>query len=95
MGYKVKPAPTQADRFLQLVAVHHEILPDRDDYRLAADIRASLKLAGKDIGRADPIIAACTCRRNLVLVTGNNKHFQFVVDVGFPLNIENWREPYP
>jgi tRNA(fMet)-specific endonuclease VapC len=30
-GYKAKPAPQQASRFLQLVAVHDEILPDKDD----------------------------------------------------------------
>lgn len=91
-GYRAKPAPKQAQRFLQLVAVHDEIVPDKEDYRIAADIRAALKIAGKEIGRADPVIAACAYCRNLVLVTGNTKHYQFVVDVGFPLTIENWRD---
>lgn len=91
-GYKAKPAPIQAQRFLQLAAVHDEIVPEGEDYRLAASIRAALKIAGKEIGRADPVIAACAVRRNLVLITGNTRHYQFVVDVGFPLVMDNWRE---
>ena len=92
-GYKAKPAPLQADRFLQLVSVHDEIVPDREDYRAAADIRAALQLAGKEIGKADPVIAACAYRRGLVMVTGNTKHYQFVIDAGFPLTLANWRHP--
>jgi tRNA(fMet)-specific endonuclease VapC len=49
-------------------------------------------LAGKEIGKADPVIAACAFRRNLIMVTGNVKHYQYVVDVGFPIVIENWRD---
>ena len=37
-GLKAKPAPQQAIRFLQLVAGHEEIVPDAEDYRMAADI---------------------------------------------------------
>ena len=90
-GLKAKPAPQQAIRFLQLVAIHEEILPDKDDYRLAADIRAAMHRAGTEIGKADPVIAACALRRRLVVVTGNTTHYKFVIGAGFPLVIENWR----
>jgi len=90
-GLKAKPAPQQAIRFLQLIGGHHEIVPDADDYRAAADIRAAMHLAGTEIGRADPIIAACAYRRRLVMVTGNIKHYQYIVKAGFPIQLENWR----
>lgn len=88
-----KPALKQAERFLQLVSVHDEIVPEKEDYRIAAKIRAGLNLAGKEIGKADPVIAACACRRHLVVVTGNTKHYRFVASLGFPLDLENWRNP--
>ena len=91
-GLKAKPAPLQAARFLELVTVQEEILPDETDYRLAADIRAAMHLSGTEIGRADPVIAACAYRRHLAMVTGNTKHYQFIVNAGFPLDIANWRD---
>jgi len=90
-GLKAKPALKQAERFLSLLAAHEEIVPDAQDYRVAAGIRAAMHLAGTEIGKADPVIAACAFRRNLPLVTGNTRHYQFVIDAGFPLDLENWR----
>ena len=91
-GLKAKPAPLQAARLLELVTIHDEILPDETDYRFAADIRAAMHLPGTEIGRADPVIAACAYRRHLAMVTGNAKHYQFIVDAGFQLDLENWRD---
>lgn len=90
-GIKAKPALKQAERFLLLLADHEEIVPDAQDYRVAADIRAAMHLAGTEIGKADPVMAACAFRRNLPIVTGNTRHYQFVIDAGFPLDLENWR----
>jgi predicted nucleic acid-binding protein len=92
-GIKAKPALKQAERFLSLLAEHEEIVPDAHDYRVAADIRAAMHLAGTEIGKADPVIAACAYRRGLPLVTGNTKHYQFVTNAGFGLDLENWRDP--
>ena len=92
-GLNAKPARRQANRFLQLIGGHEEIVPDAKDYRLAAEIRAAMHLAGTEIGKADPVIAACACRRRLVLVTGNTKHYQFIVNAAFPLTLDNWRNP--
>ncbi|MBS1701156.1 MAG: PIN domain-containing protein [Armatimonadetes bacterium] len=90
-GLRSKVATKQAQRFLMLASAHEEIVPDSDDYRLAAEIRAQMQLAGTEIGKADPIIAACALRRDLTMVTGNMKHYQFVADAGFPLRLSNWR----
>ena len=92
-GLRAKPAPGQAQRFLQLISGHQEMVPDAEDYRVGAEIRAAMHRAGTEIGKADPVIAACAYRRNLVLITANIKHYQFIVDAGFPLTLENWRNP--
>jgi tRNA(fMet)-specific endonuclease VapC len=92
-GIKAKPALKQAERFLSLLAAHEEIVPDAQDYRVAADIRAAMHLAGTDIGKADPVIAACAYRRSLPIITANTRHYRFVTAAGFPLALENWREP--
>lgn len=91
-GLKAKPATKQADRFLGLLEGHDEIVPDADDYRTASDIRAAMHLAGTPIGKADPVIAACAFRRRLPIVTGNIKHYEFIRQAGFALQLENWRE---
>ena len=38
------------------------------------------------------MIAATALSYGLVLVTGNIAQYQHIVDRGFPLEIENWRE---
>jgi tRNA(fMet)-specific endonuclease VapC len=57
----------------------------------AANIRAAMHLAGTEIGKADPVTAACAFRRDLPIVTGNTKHYQFIGQAGFRLTLENWR----
>jgi len=69
------------------------ILPlDRKAAEIAGQIYAELELAGAPIGRADPLIAGIALSKNYTLATGNTKHFQRIVDAGFPLEIVNWRE---
>jgi tRNA(fMet)-specific endonuclease VapC len=70
-----------------------EILPlDYATGELAGELYARLDLAGVPIGRLDPLIAATALRHQLVLVTGNVRHYARVVEVGYPLRVENWRE---
>jgi predicted nucleic acid-binding protein len=90
-GLRAKPAPKQAERFLALLAEHEEIVPDAGDYRVAAEIRAAMHLAGTEIGKADPVISACAFRRSLPIVTGNTKHYEFIQRAGFSVTLENWR----
>ena len=42
--------------------------------------------------RADPMIAGIALHHGLVLVTANTSHFQRIADLGYPLELENWRE---
>ena len=41
---------------------------------------------------ADPLIAAIALQAQLPLVTGNTKHFARIQDLGYPLQLANWRE---
>ena len=91
-GLRAKRASQQANRFLTLIGDHEEIVPQAADYRLAAEMRAAMHIAGTEIGKADPVIAACASRRGLVLATANTKHYRYIANAGFSLAIENWRD---
>lgn len=70
-----------------------EVLPlDRESAILAGQIYGELERAGMTIGRADPLIAGIALHNDLPLVTGNTRHFQRIVDLGFPLSLQDWRE---
>lgn len=70
-----------------------EVLPLTDRAAmLAGQISATLENAGLTIGIADTLIAAIAIDDDRVLVTANEKHFQRVVELGYPLPIENWRK---
>jgi tRNA(fMet)-specific endonuclease VapC len=64
---------------------------DRETAVIAGRIYGRLEQAGQPIGRLDPLIAAVAIHHNLELVTGNTKHFERVVALGFPLRLGNWR----
>ncbi len=69
-----------------------EILPlDRAAAEIAGRIFGELDRRGQPIGRADPMIAAIALRHGLALVTGNTQHFERIVNLGFPLKLDNWR----
>jgi len=58
---------------------------------IAGKIYADLERTGQPIGRADPLIAAIALRQQRVLVTGNMKHYQRLITLGYPLELDNWR----
>lgn len=68
-----------------------EIVPTSDDCRMAAKIDGALLQKGKPVGDIDPLIAACAITRGLPVATGNTKHYQPIADIGFALQLENWR----
>jgi len=85
----------RADRIQTLTTalVGEEILPfDRESAILAGRIYGELEKTGQTIGRADPLIAGISVRHNLVLVTGNTRHFERIVELGFPLLLQDWRK---
>lgn len=58
---------------------------------LAGRIYADLERTGQLIGCFDPLIASIAIEQNLVLVTGNFKHYQRIQLLGYPLELSNWR----
>ena len=61
---------------------------------LAGRILGGLIRSGTQIGPFDPFIAATAIECGRPLVTNNIKHYQRIVDLGFPLDLENWREQH-
>lgn len=73
-----------------------EIFPlYREEALLSGQILGALLKTGQQIGPLDPFIAATAIQNGRVLVTNNTKHYQRIVDLGFPLQLDNWREPDP
>jgi predicted nucleic acid-binding protein len=58
---------------------------------LAGQIDGDLSRIGQTIGRADPMIAATAIIHNMVLATGNGRHFERDQRLGFDLRIADWR----
>jgi tRNA(fMet)-specific endonuclease VapC len=58
---------------------------------LAGRIFADLDRVGQRIGLSDSLIAAIAITHSLELVTGNTRHYHRVVNVGYPLRLDNWR----
>lgn len=72
---------------------HLEVLSlDRQSAELSGLIQADLEKTGNPIGLADILIASIAISNNLILVTGNIKHYQKIQLLGYPLIINNWRE---
>jgi tRNA(fMet)-specific endonuclease VapC len=66
------------------------VLPfEREDARVAAQLRASLNSQGTPIGAYDVLLAACALRRGLQIVTHNAREFARVGGLG----IEDWHSP--
>lgn len=66
------------------------VLPfEREDARVAAQLRASLNSQGTPVGAYDLLLAACALRRGLKIVTHDAREF---VRVG-GLGVEDWRRP--
>lgn len=64
------------------------VLPfEREDARVAAQLRASLNERGTPIGAYDLLLAACALRRGLKIVTHNAREFARVGGLG----LEDWR----
>jgi len=84
---KLSPRVREAMRtLLNTIAV----LPfEREDARVAAQLRASLNSQGAPIGAYDLLLAACALRRGLKIVTHNAREF---VRVG-GLGLEDWHGP--
>lgn len=73
--------------FEERVFPNVNILPfDRESGRLFGIMKADLEKRGIAISEPDLRIAAVTIQHNLILITGNTKHFKKIPG----LRIENW-----
>lgn len=78
-----KAIKAKIDTIVQKVDMVHF---DEDAACTYANIRYMLEKGGTPIGNMDMLIAACAISANAILVTNNEKHFQYVAN----LNTENW-----
>jgi len=91
MGLHKQSREAEISRFLKAVSVEEVLEQNVPSSEAAGRIYADLERTGQPIGRADPMIAGIAIHHGLTLVTGNTEHYQRILDLGFPLVIENWR----
>ncbi|PKP58996.1 MAG: VapC toxin family PIN domain ribonuclease [Candidatus Altiarchaeales archaeon HGW-Altiarchaeales-1] len=85
-GLKYRDAHKQLNHFLNF-ANYSNILPlTIQSISISGDIYANLRKTGYLIDDIDILIAGIALANNLVLVTGNEKHFQQIEE----LEIQNW-----
>ncbi len=84
--------PQQLVAFLTAISGEEILVLDFDSARLAGQIYADLEASGQPIGRADPMIAGIAIYHGLRLISGNTAHYQRITDLGYALQVENWRQ---
>ena len=86
-------AHKQLEFFLDSLA-DAEVLPvDEDVAVLAGRIDGALLKTGQKIGINDILIAATAMHFGLSVVTGNFEHYDRINKVGYPIELQNWRNP--
>jgi len=91
-GLRQRDAKAQLSRAEELFSQNAELVPESADFRLAADIVGDLLKGGHSGGIVDPFIAACAIRRGLGVATGNTRHFSYMVEAGYRLSLQDWRQ---
>ena len=82
----------KANRFWASVPNWEVLNIDMESSEIVSRLYAVLSKEGTPIGYFDPLIAAIAIRYDLPLVTGNTKHYQRIIDIGYYLELENWKE---
>ena len=86
-GARRRGSANLMEKIEERVVARLPILPfDADAARRYGEVRAELERQGTPIGDADVRIAAIAFARNLIVVTGNVRHFRKVPH----LPVENW-----
>lgn len=91
-GMQKRGDVAQIAEFSQTCDMNDVLLLDTASAVIAGRIYGGLESIGKSIDRADLLIVVIALANNMTLATGNTKHFQRVIDLGFPLRLINWRE---
>ncbi len=90
-GYQRQGREDRIQEFLKLALLAEVLSLDVTSAEIGGRIIGDLERIGQPIGRADPLIAAIALRHDLILVTGNQAHFQRIQALGYPLKLENGR----
>ena len=91
-GYVGQRNAEGQSRFLSQME-EFEVIPfDREEAEVAGVIVGSLRREGLTIGALDPFIAATAIVNERELITNNLRHYARIVDLGFPLRLNNWRD---
>ena len=90
-GFERLSREAALQRALTFVATHQLLEFDAASAEIAGRIDARLANVGQPIGRIDPMIAAIAVSRGLTLVTGNTRHYERVIGLGFDLQLDDWR----
>jgi len=80
-------------KFLEGLTQTEILTFDHASAQVAGRIYGDLERLGQPIGRADPMIAAIAIQNNLTLASGNTEHYQRIQALGYPLEMDNWRQP--
>jgi tRNA(fMet)-specific endonuclease VapC len=91
-GFARKGRSTELEAYLLHLAHVRVLSFESDEGELAGRILGELERTGRSIGQLDPMIAAIAITRQLVLVTGNGSDYQHVINAGYRLDLENWRD---
>jgi len=90
-GFHKVQRESHIERFLLTISNMEILTFNLKSAELAGRIYADLERIGQPIGRAAPMIAAIALENNLVLVTGNLRHYQRIQKLGYPLKLDNWK----
>jgi tRNA(fMet)-specific endonuclease VapC len=79
--------PSRVSKAMRTLLSTISVLPfEREDARVAAQLRASLNSQGTPMGAYDLLLAACALRRGLKIVTHNAREFSRVGGLG----LDDW-----
>ena len=91
-GFHRSVDTTKVDRFKQTTPTFYNFLDITTDVGyLASEIIGSLEDRRQAIGFPDCLIAATAIHHGLDLITSNDRHFQRVINLGYPVTLQNWR----
>lgn len=91
-GMQQMDRPKELQRFLEALPSVEVLSIGVEEATVAGLIHGDLSRLGRTLGRADATVAAAAIVHGLVLVTGNEAHYQRIQALPRPLVIDNWRQ---
>lgn len=91
-GFQQTRQPHRIQDLTRQIEGHELLTMTAESSFLAGHIYGDLERHGLRIGVADTVIAAIAIDCGLQLVSGNTKHYQRIIDLGYSLDVANWRD---